>query len=84
MSGFSSHPPYLCILDDKVSRGIDQSHQRGREQHLDNGDIAIVTRKDLGERIRMVDPEASRRACTIYQSPHHHGRKLNLPTARQL
>lgn len=50
--------PYLCILDYKMSRGEDESDQRGGEEHLDDGNIPVITAKDLGERVGVVDAEA--------------------------
>lgn len=53
----------LGILYYEVSRREDQGHQRGGEEHLDYGHIAIVAVEDLGERVCMVDPEALGCAC---------------------
>ena len=40
----------------------DEGDQGGGEEHLDDGDVAIVTAEYLGERIGVVDAEPSRRA----------------------
>lgn len=49
---------HLCVLDDQMPRRQDQGDQGCGEQHLDDGNIAIVAAEDLGEGIGMVYSEA--------------------------
>lgn len=56
-------PKHLGVLDDEMSGRQDQSDQGGGEEHLDDGDIAVVATEDLGEGVGMVDSEAFRGAC---------------------
>lgn len=49
---------YLGVLNDQMSRRKDEGNQRGGEEHLDDGNVAIVTLEDLGEGICMVDAKA--------------------------
>lgn len=53
----------LCVLDDEVAWREDEGDKGGREEHLDDGNVAIVGAEDLGEGIGMVDSEASGCAC---------------------
>jgi hypothetical protein len=46
-----------------MPRRQDQSDKRGREEHFDDGDIAIVAAEDLGEGVGMIDSKAFRGAC---------------------
>lgn len=57
------HLSHLCILDDEVAGGEDQGDQRGREEHLDDGDIAVIAAEDLGEGVGVVYTESARGAC---------------------
>lgn len=48
----------LCILDDEMAGGENESNEGGREEHLNDRDIAIVAAEDLGEGIGVVNAEA--------------------------
>lgn len=46
-----------------MARGQDKSDKGGREEHLNDRDVAIVAAEDLGEGIGVVDAEAFRGTC---------------------
>lgn len=48
----------LRIGDDEAARRQDQGHQRGAEEHLDDGDIALLLLEDLAEGLAVVYPVA--------------------------
>lgn len=50
----------LGVLDDEVAGREDEGDEGGREEHLDDGDVAIVAAEYPGERVGMVDAEALR------------------------
>ncbi len=52
----------LCVLDDQVAGRKNEGNEGGGEEHLDDGDVAIVAAKYLGKRVGVVDAEALRRA----------------------
>ena len=41
-----------------MSRGEDESDKRGGEEHLDDGDVAIIAAEYLRERVGMIDAES--------------------------
>lgn len=53
---------HLGILNDQVAWGKDESNKRGREEHLDDGNVSIVAAEDLGEWIRVKDAKTFRGA----------------------
>lgn len=40
-----------------MARGEDEGDEGSREEHLDDGDVAIIAAKYLGERVGVVDAE---------------------------
>jgi len=53
----------LCILYDQMPRRENQSHQRGREEHFYNSNIAIVAAKNARERIGVINAKAFGGTC---------------------
>ena len=67
---------YLCVLDDEMARREDQGDERCREEHFDNGDIAVIAAEYSRKWIRVVDAEAFGCACEPPVSlPRYHGRQ---------
>ena len=57
-----------------MSRRKNESYQRRREQHLNNGNVTLIATEDFGERIGVIYSEAFRCTCDLDVS-------LSLPIA---
>lgn len=54
---------YLCVLYYQVTWGEDEGDERGGEEHLDNGDVAVIAAEYSGEGIGVIDAKALGGAC---------------------
>lgn len=53
----------LRVLYDQVPRREDEGDERGREEHLDDANVAVIAAEDAGEGIGVKDAEALGCAC---------------------
>jgi hypothetical protein len=52
-------PTRLCVFYYQMPRRENKSDQRGREEHLNDGDIAVISLKNPRKRIGVVDAKTA-------------------------